>query len=147
MGNTALVSACLVGFPCRHNGQAKAIPALRKAFAQGRLVPFCPELAGGLGVPRDRAEIRGGAGEEVWQGKAQVVAESGVNLTQFYIKGAQATLLLARSLGLKEAFLKSHSPSCGAGKVYDGTFSGRLKVGDGVTAALLRKNGFKLEVF
>lgn len=147
MGKAALVSACLVGFPCRYNGQAKTIRSLQRAFAQGQLVPFCPELAGGLGVPRERAEIRDGAGEEVWQGKAQVVGESGADLTQFFVKGAQATLLLAKQLGLKKAFLKSHSPSCGAGQVYGGTFNGCLKIGDGVTAALLRKNGFKIEVF
>ncbi len=147
MGKAALVSACLVGFPCRYNSQAKTVTSLQKACTLGQLVPFCPELAGGLGVPRERAEIQGGTGEDVWLGQAQVVGESGTDLTHFFVRGAHATLVLAQHLGIDEAFLKSHSPSCGVGEVYDGTFSGRLKIGDGVTAALLRKNGFKLEVF
>lgn len=139
-----IVSACLVGVACRYNAHSRTDPALALRFAKGDLLPICPELAGGLGLPRPPSEIRGGAGEEVLEGKARVVDSEGGDLTEAFISGARATLAAAKAAGASEAFLAANSPSCGSGRVYDGSFSGALVPGDGVAAALLRQNGIRI---
>jgi uncharacterized protein YbbK (DUF523 family)/ribosomal protein S18 acetylase RimI-like enzyme len=139
-----IVSACLVGVACRYNAHCRTDPALALRFAKGDLLPICPELEGGLGLPRPPSEIRGGAGAEVLEGKARVVDSEGGDVTEAFISGARATLAAARAAGASEAFLAANSPSCGAGFVYDGSFSGRLIPGDGVAAALLRQNGIRI---
>ena len=126
-----LVSACLLGTPCRYDGSGKADARLLKLGAKRQLIPVCPELLGGLPTPRPPAERVG----------ARIFDNSGADVTSAYLRGAQETLRLARLLGCKTAILKARSPSCGAGQIYDGTFSGTLVPGHGVTAALLAQNG------
>lgn len=129
-----LVSACLLGEPVRYDGRSKsgAHPALARWLAEGRVVPVCPEVAGGLGVPRPPAE-RGADG--------RVRREDGTDVTAAFVAGAAAAVALARAEGCVLAVLKARSPSCGIGSVYDGTFTGHLLAGDGVAAAALVEAG------
>lgn len=132
---TILVSACLLGLPCRYDGRSVPCPALVKAAEKGvRLVPFCPEIYGGLPTPRVPAERQGG----------RVVTRDGRDVTAEYRRGAEEALRLCRLFGCAAAILKEKSPSCGGGRIYDGTFTGALVEGDGVTAALLRANGIRV---
>ena len=125
-----MISACLLGACCRYDGASKAHP-LAEALAQRHtLIPVCPEQLGGLSTPRPPAERRGD----------RVVTRTG-DVTEQYRRGAEETLKLYRLLGCEAAVLKERSPSCGHGQIYDGTFSGALTAGDGVTAALLAANG------
>ena len=128
---TILVSACLLGVPCRYDGQSKAHPLARALCEKHHVVPVCGEIFGGLPTPRTPAEIQGD----------RVVTRDGRDVTEAYRRGAEAAAQLARLTGAQAAVLKERSPSCGSGEVYDGTFSGRLTPGDGVTAALLKANG------
>ncbi|MET8052355.1 MULTISPECIES: DUF523 domain-containing protein [unclassified Streptosporangium] len=139
-----LVSACLMGRKVRYDGAAKTSgDALLAAWRrQGRLVPFCPEVEGGLPVPRPAAEIEGGAGgAAVLSGTARVLTTGGADVTAAFLAGAQAALAVARSFDVKVAILKEGSPSCGSLTVYDGTFAGRRVPGHGVTSALLELHG------
>ncbi|MDP9866192.1 MULTISPECIES: DUF523 domain-containing protein [Streptosporangium] len=139
-----LVSACLMGRKVRYDGAAKTSgDALLATWRQeGRLVPFCPEVEGGLPVPRPAAEIEGGAGgAAVLAGAARVLATDGSDVTRAFLAGAQAALAVARSFGVKVAILKEGSPSCGSLTIYDGTFRGRRLPGNGVTTALLELHG------
>ena len=139
-----LVSACLLGERVRHNGAHKRCDddILVRWQQQGRVVAVCPEVAGGLPVPRPAAEIeRSAGGERVLRGEARVVDVGGRDVTQHFVAGAEHALALAREHGIRIAVLKARSPSCGVGAVYDGTFTGATVAGDGVTAALLRRHG------
>lgn len=130
-----LVSACLLGVSCRYDGKSKPnenVIALKDRY---NIIPVCPEIMGGLPTPRTASEIQG----------SQVVMGDGKNVTKEYQKGAEEVLRLCRLFGCKRAVLKEKSPSCGCGKVYDGTFSGKLIDGNGITAKLLIENG--IEVF
>lgn len=102
---------------------------------------MCPELLGGLPAPRSPSEIRGGDGNDVLSGKATVVNDAGEDVTVPYVEGAKKCLLIALQAGCSSALLKARSPSCGAGTIYDGTFSHTRRPGDGVLAALLREHG------
>jgi uncharacterized protein YbbK (DUF523 family) len=129
-----LCSACLLGVKCRYNGKSalnRKVVALLKAEV---LIPVCPEQIGGLPTPREPAEIRG----------KRVITKSGKDVTENFLQGAQQVLKLAKLFGVKEAVLKQGSPSCGCGRIYNGTFSGKTVKGDGVTTALLKKNGIKV---
>jgi len=136
-----IVSACLAGFRCRYNGEEKADLKIERLIERGLAIPVCPEQLGGLPTPRLPCEITGGAGADVLLGNARVLAKDGTDVTGGFLKGAYETLRLCKMTGATKAVLKARSPSCGCGKVYDGTFSGTRICGDGVTAALLRKNG------
>jgi uncharacterized protein YbbK (DUF523 family) len=143
-----LVSACLVGSAVRYDGGAKPIvdDALERWRAEGRLFAVCPEVSGGLSVPRAPAEIADGApGEAVLDGRARIVDASGADATKPFLAGAEAALALARARGCRFALLKEGSPSCGAKRIHDGTFSGATHPGRGATAALLARHG--IEVF
>jgi len=144
-GGLILVSACLLGIPCRYDGGSSPVPQLQKLATLGRAVPICPEVAGGLPTPRPPAEIVGGDGEDVLDGRARVVRIDGEDVTEAFLRGAEAALSLARRLGVKKAVLKSLSPSCGSDLIHDGTFSGGLREGVGVTAALLKRAGIEVE--
>lgn len=140
-----LISACLLGIKCAWSGDYKyanyrAIELLKTEV----LIPVCPEQLGGLPTPRAPQEIQGGTGEDVLIGKCKVVNQAGENVTREFIRGAEETLEIARKFDVKEFISKSRSPSCGYGQVYNGKFSGKLIEGDGVTTALLRKNGVKI---
>ncbi|MEU6013074.1 DUF523 domain-containing protein [Streptomyces sp. NPDC047515] len=136
-----LVSACLHGVPCRFDGRAKASAAVADALGDRHPVVFCPEVAAGLPTPRRPAEIVGGDGHDVLDGRARVIDDAGHDVTEEFVDGAGRALEAARRAGCTEALLMARSPSCGRGKVHDGTFTGELREGDGVTAALLERHG------
>ncbi len=108
---------------------------------KGKAIPVCPEQLGGLATPRPTAEISGGTGADVLEGRAEVRTSSGADVTDNFTRGAREALSIAKAAGAREAILKAKSPSCGCGLIYDGTFSGRLVEGNGVTAELLIRNG------
>jgi uncharacterized protein YbbK (DUF523 family) len=137
-----LVSACLLGEPVRYNGAVSIFEddTLTQWRNEGRLVPICPEVAGGLPVPRPRAEIVGGGGDMVLSGRARVLNVIGRDITDSFFTGAHNALELARRYNIQLAVFKEGSPSCGSGYIYDGSFSGIKKPGKGVAAALLEKN-------
>ncbi len=141
-----LVSACLLGDPVRYDGQAKKLQhdALDQLVAQQRAIAFCPEVAGGLSVPRAAAEIQGGDGSAVIAGNARVTTGSGEDVSAQFIQGAQQALDLCRRHGIGIAVLTEFSPSCGSGTIYDGSFTRERVAGDGVTAALLRAHGIRV---
>lgn len=126
-----LISACLLGLPCRYDGASKPQPWVETLAARYDLVPVCPEQLGGLPTPRAPSERQG----------ERVVMKTGADVTAQYQSGAEGALALYRLLGCQGAVLKERSPSCGCGQIYDGSFSGTLTAGDGVTAALLRCHG------
>ena len=131
-----LISMCLLGEPCRYDGKSlpmsgAVIERLKEKYI---LVPVCPEQEGGLPTPRIPAERKG----------EKVVRRDGVDVTAEYARGAETALSLCRKHNISIALMKAKSPSCGAGLIYDGSFSGTLTAGDGVTAALLSENGIKV---
>lgn len=137
-----LVSACLLGQPVRYDGRASGHPDLLQRWqAEGRVVPLCPEVAGGLPTPRPPAEIPGGQGGAVLDGQAQVVTVAGEDVSEAFLAGARQALALVRRHGIRVAVLKSGSPSCGNRLTYDGSFTGVKVTGEGVTTALLRREG------
>jgi len=129
-----LVSACLLGVNCRYDGTGKLCPAVHTLLATQTLIPFCPEVFGGLPTPRAPAEISGG----------RVLTAADADVTAQYNCGARQALLLAQLYGCKLAILKERSPSCGHGTIHDGSFTGRLTEGDGVTAKLLMAHGIEV---
>jgi uncharacterized protein YbbK (DUF523 family) len=139
-----LVSACLLGVVCRYDGKSCPALELRDLATRGKVIAICPEVVGGLPIPRLPAEIESASsgldGHAVLDGRTRVLRSDGVDVTAQFIKGAQAALTLARKLGIRQAILKTPSPSCGAGRTHDGKFAGELVPGDGVTAALLKRN-------
>lgn len=140
-----LISACLLGIKCAWDGKDiyksdKAIGLLNSET----LIPFCPEQLGGLRTPRAPQEIQGGTGEDVLDGKCKVLNINGEDVTQEFITGAEETLKVAKLFHIEEFIGKSRSPSCGCGQIYDGTFSRKLIDGDGVTTALLKRNGIRV---
>jgi uncharacterized protein YbbK (DUF523 family) len=140
-----LVSRCLLGQPVRYDGGAFALSALLEHWqAQGRIVPLCPEVAGGLPTPRPPAEIPGGQGAEVLDGVQVVRTLHGADVSAEFLAGAQAALRLVREHGIRLAVLKARSPSCGNHENYDGSFSGAKVAGEGVTAAALRRAGVQV---
>lgn len=139
-----LVSACLAGCECRYDGRSNETSEVARLVSEGRAVLVCPEEEGGLPTPRPPAEIVGGDGHDVLAGRAQVMTKDGRDVTAEYLEGAHRALGRARAAGATRAILKSRSPSCGRGMIYDGTFSGQLRSADGVTAALLVTNGIEV---
>ena len=138
-----LISACLVGQKVRYDGghQRLGHPLIDAWEAAGRLIPCCPEVLGRLPIPRSPAEIQGGVGSDVLEGKAAVRTTAGEDVTAAFIKGATAALEMARAYGATAALLCQRSPSCGNRQIYNGRFGGILVPGMGVTAALLAANG------
>lgn len=134
-------SACLVGMNTRYDGGSSLDPTVHKLFLEGKVIPLCPEQLGGLTTPRPRAEILGGSGADVINGKAAVGLEDGTDATLQFVRGAEETLKVARELGITRFYFKCHSPSCGVGKIKVG---GALVDGDGVCAALLLREGIEL---
>ena len=124
-----LVSACLLGMNCRYNGKGELNSQVLALSRDAVLIPFCPEIYGGLATPRDPAERQG----------EKVMTAAGADVTEQYKKGAEEALRLARLYGCRAAVLKERSPSCGGGQIYDGTYTRRLIPGDGVTARLLEQ--------
>jgi uncharacterized protein YbbK (DUF523 family) len=141
-----LVSACLLGEKVRYNGAAalSASAWLTQWLAEGRVVPFCPELAGGFGVPRPAAEVDGRGGDSVLDGHGRVLTQAGADVTDGFLRGAHLALDAARAQNVRLAVLKDASPSCASERLYDGSFSGRSQPGQGVTTALLERNGIRV---
>lgn len=131
---TILVSACLLGLRYRYDGASRPCTAVIKAAQKHTLIPVCPEIYGGLPTPRPPAERQGN----------RIVAKDGRDVTAEYERGAQETLRLAQLFGARHAILKEKSPSCGYGRIYDGTFTGALTDGNGLTAQYLRDAGLEL---
>ena len=139
-----LVSSCLLGNPVRYDASHKRShhDTLQRWVAAGKVIAVCPELAGGLPVPRPAAEISQAAGgKAVWHRTAHVVDNQGVNVTPAFITGAEAALRLTQQFHIRIAILKEGSPSCGSSHIYDGSFSGNKIAGQGVTTTLLREAG------
>ncbi|HHW05947.1 MAG TPA: DUF523 domain-containing protein [Clostridia bacterium] len=139
-----IVSACLAGVKCKYNGEDNFTPLCRELLALTPVQLVCPEQLGGLPTPRVPAEIRGGSGEDVLAGRGRVLTGDGRDVTGAFLRGARETLRVARLLGASGAVLKEGSPSCGSRRIYDGTFQGCRKAGQGVTAALLRREGLEI---
>lgn len=129
-----LISACLCGQPCRYDGGAFDYPALRRLVEEGVALPFCPEHAGGLPIPRKPCEIL----------SDRVLTADGDDCTLPYTRGAQGALNLCREQGLSAAILKEGSPSCGVHRIRDGSYTGRKIPGMGITAQLLHSHGITL---
>ena len=129
-----LVSACLLGIPCRYDGKSKPNEKVISLKEKYEIIPACPECLGGLATPRPPAEISG----------ALVIRCDGKDVTDEYNLGAQKTLEIARENDIKIAVLKSKSPSCSNKEIYDGTYTRKLISGKGITARLLIKNGIKV---
>ena len=125
---------CLLGVNCRYDGGGKAAKGIAELMELAELVPVCPESLGGLPIPRAPSERVG----------ERVFSKDGGDVTASFVRGACEALKLARLYGAKCALLKERSPSCGSGTIYDGSFSGGLTSGDGVTAELLKKNGIQI---
>jgi len=139
-----LISACLCGINCKYNGGNNLHPYFLELMQQKKIIPVCPEELGGLPTPRTPSEISAGNGIDVLEGRRRVIDKEGIDITEYFLKGAYKTLTIAQDMGVKCAVLKSRSPSCGVGQIYDGTFKSVLRPGDGVAAALLRKHGIKV---
>jgi len=135
------VSACLAGINCAWDGKNRLDSKMKELVDKKFAIPVCPEVLGGRSIPRTKTEIKGGSGEDVLGGKAKVFDENGKDATDQFLKGAYAALDIVKKHNIKKAILKSRSPSCGIRKVYDGSFKGNLVNGDGVTAALLKRQG------
>ncbi len=129
-----LVSSCLTGTNCRYKGDNCKNERVLEFLKGNDVICVCPEVMGGLATPRPPAEIVGD----------RIVNKEGIDVTEEYMKGARKTLEIAIQNHVDLCILKSKSPSCGLGRIYDGTFTGGMVDGDGVTAALLKKNGFKV---
>jgi len=133
--NPILVSACLWGVNCQYNGESDFTRELLEFLKdKGEFIAVCPEVLGGLPIPREGAEIVG----------KKVKTAGGKDVTKQFLRGAERVLKIAKENNVKLAILKAKSPSCGVGWIYDGTFSQNLIKGDGVTAALLKKNKIKV---
>ena len=146
-----LVSACLAGLATTHTGVAKPNRKVMDLVRQGRAILVCPEQLGGLPTPRRAAEIisdasggSGASGASVLDGEGRVVDTAGGDVTANYLRGAREALKAARLAGSTMAILKARSPSCGKDRIHDGTFSGTLRDGSGVTAELLRREGLEI---
>ena len=129
-----ICSACLLGVNCRLDGKNKFNRKVVKLASQEILIPVCPEQLGGLATPREAMEIK----------KGRVLTESGRDVTAELRAGAKEVLKIAKLFKVKEAILRKKSPSCGYGMIFDGSFSEKMVKGNGITADLLRKNGFKI---
>jgi len=133
-----LISACLLGINCKYSGGNNKIKDIENLLKKEVIIPVCPEQLGGLHTPRNPSEII------IKNSKKYVLDNKGNDLTMNFIKGAEETLKIAKFFNIEEAILKTNSPSCGFGMIYDGSFSSRLIKGDGITALYLKRNNIKL---
>lgn len=129
-----VVSACLAGIECRYNGSSHTMPQIAQMVIKGKAIPICPEILAGLPIPRPPAE----------QYKDKIISLNGDDQTAQYTAGAKVGLTIALASNCKRAILKSNSPTCGCGLIYDGTFSGKLIHGDGIFTKLLKENGIEV---
>lgn len=139
-----IVSACLCGINCKYDGGNNLDVRVLKLLREERAIPVCPEQLGGQETPRAPHEIVNGSGLDVLEGKARILGLENDDVTSKFIKGAYETLKIAEAVGATTAILKARSPSCGVSQIYDGTFSGTKKNGNGVTTQLLLSKGIKV---
>jgi len=129
-----LVSACLLGINCRYNGVLVEDTNVKRLNEKYCVIPVCPEMLGGLAASREPSEIKNG----------KVFTYSGKEVTSQFLRGAQETLALAKLNSCRLAVFKERSPSCGCKKIYDGSFSGKIIDGNGITTSLLLDNGIEV---
>lgn len=129
-----IVSACLAGVECRYNGQAFPIPMVVEMVKKGQAISLCPEVLGALPTPRLSAE----------KCDNKIFSKDGQDVTEAYINGSKIALQIAKLVGCKKAILKANSPTCGVGKIYDGTFSGKLVPGEGVFSEMLKQENIEV---
>ena len=129
-----VVSACLLGGNCKYSGGNNRSEELLTLLSGHKVIPVCPEVLGGLPVPRTPAEIVDGT----------VITRDGVSVNEEFLRGASAALEICVQNSPDLVILQPRSPSCGVGRVYDGTFSGKLIPGNGVFAAMALENGFRV---
>ena len=129
-----LISACLIGDKTKYDGKSNYNPKIQDLLEKYELVPFCPEVEGGLSIPRDPSERR----------NEKVITKEGRNVTKQFEKGAELALNICQYLGIRLAILKENSPSCGVNKIYNGKFENKLIPGSGVTTELLKRKGIKV---
>ncbi len=129
-----LVSACLLGEACRYDGKSKEVKGIIELSKYYDIIPICPEVMGGLSIPRYPAEIVDG----------RVINKKGNDVTRNYEEGAYWSTVVAKEKNIKLAVLKENSPSCGVKKIHDGKFTGKLIDGEGVTTKRLRRAGVKV---
>ena len=139
-----ILSACLCGINCKYNGKNNYNEEAYELFRNGKAILICPEQLGGLSTPRKPCEIINGSGENVLSGTGRVINNDLADCTNNFILGAKEALKIAKSVSCTAAILKANSPSCGCNNVYDGSFSGKLVKGIGVTASLFLQNGIKV---
>jgi len=134
-----IVSSCLAGINCRYDGKNNLNEKVAKLVKEGKAIPVCPEMLGGLGAPRDCSEII-----KDQNGDRKVITENDEDVTTEFIKGAMKTAAIAKIVEADKAVMKKNSPSCGYGEIYDGTFSNNLVEGNGITVELLIENGVEI---
>ena len=135
-----LVSACLLGCNCRYDGKHNRISGIIDLKKTNEIISVCPEEIGGLATPRSPSEIK------IINGRIQVITKDGNDVTAEFIKGAQETLKIIEKNNIKFAILKSNSPSCGYGRIYDGSFSKKLIEGNGITAQIIKESGLEVQI-
>lgn len=140
-----LVSSCLCGEKCKYSGGDNYSEAVMAYCKDKDMIQVCPEVMGGLSIPRSPAEIIGGTAQDVLEGRAKVVSKDGRDFTSAFVKGAKEVLEIAKANQVEEAILKANSPSCGKGMIYDGSFGGKLIEGNGLTVQLLLNAGIKVK--
>ena len=129
-----LISACLIGDKTRYDGHSNYHPLVKELLQKYELVPFCPEVEGGLSTPRKPSEIKDG----------KVINIEGKDVTKNYLKGAELAYNICAYLDIKVAILKEGSPACGTHEIHDGGFKGKKIKGMGITASYLSKKGIKV---
>lgn len=129
-----LISACLIGDKVKYDGKSNYNPKIKDLLEKYELVPFCPEVEGGLPTPRCPSEIKNG----------KVINSEGRDVTFQFEKGAELAYNICMYLGIKTAILKAHSPSCGSNEIYDGSFTHKIVKGNGITADLLKRKGINV---
>ncbi len=134
MKNPLLISACFLGIACRYDGKSKEYSFVQELAEKYTLIPICPEQLGGLKTPRFPAEIQAG----------KVCTIQGKDCTKEFIQGAVASVAIAKLTDAKVALMKSNSPSCGCGEVYDGTFQKKLLQGNGITSQAFLDEGIRV---
>ncbi len=137
-----VVSACLIGIRCRYDGKSAKVPHLLKKLEGKIVIPLCPEQMGGLPTPREESVIVRGTALDVLSGKGKVITKSGKDVTKNFIRGAKESYKIAKLLGIRKAYFKDHSPSCGVKRIFSA--EGKLIEGNGVTASLFSLNGIEV---
>jgi uncharacterized protein YbbK (DUF523 family) len=139
-----LVSACLAGINCTYKAGNNQNEKVMELIRKGKAIPICPEQLGGLTTPRSGSRIVSGSGEDALDGNSKLMTDNGEDVTKQYIKGANDTLAFAKNFAASVVILKQGSPSCGNGFTQGGLNSREKIAGDGVTVALLKRNGIKV---